>query len=464
VVFARSSVNISRPAFEKHAFQKRACVNGKRVYNEAMEAPATSSRPASRRRPGKRHIILLVAAALLFVFLGRWWVSKPQPYRFIGRYPLYNCTDSIWPTSTGFLLRESDNLYIMRDWATGQERWRVTASGPVAISPEGRYFVTLDMSGSQNFVRFWENGKPLAPTALVLPAHAHQYGSSAFAIDDRALCFLGVSAPSISPQTCLFAVAPGRIIARDTLPVQAILSPDGKIIGSHSSGGESWNSGQKAFQHSYTLDYIAQVSAEGAKFHYTHRRVLRGQACLGLDGKAIDFINYRSGQAIYPPTGRSMVFPYGYSLCSMSPDWHYASLTDESRPNRVMVKDIDAGKSWETTIRHALPHSIQPTNDGQAIIASVNTDFYATAPGIYIRKHAPAVAKHLPDRNRMRIVYCRKPGKVLARLTAPKSNGISFNVWEQSPDGRSLLLRPASDRRLPGTPELPPAGCLLYRW
>ena len=76
-----------------------------------------------KKRLGKRGIIFLVVAGLVLALAGWWWAAQPKTYRLVGRYPLLNEPNAmIRPTAAGFIVQESENLYVMRDWVTGKER------------------------------------------------------------------------------------------------------------------------------------------------------------------------------------------------------------------------------------------------------------------------------------------------------------------------------------------------------
>ena len=239
-----------------------------------------------RRKP-----LLLVLPFVLLVYLV-WHCCQPHEYYLAKRIPLdtsalagYSPLDFI-PASSGFLLREGNRLFVMRDW-DGKERWRVTTEEPLfagwpalsknkayrdlflecdratrtvfALSPNGRYFAAIIAHGHTAHLHIWDYGLHLGRHTLPIPEAfllreakgtagyhtSNQRIYQLYVLDDGTVYCWPVSD---TPEQAI-VVAGQRLLATGVIPSNSDLSPDAGSLVTH-------------FQHSFNYYRVALAQGQ----------------------------------------------------------------------------------------------------------------------------------------------------------------------------------------------------------
>jgi len=394
-----------------------------------------SIRPASRR---KGWIAALVVAALLALLLAAGTGRRAKPYRQVARYPIAKQTRDalmthdasrmlgalgILPCADGFCLREAEYLFVLRDWATGEERWRVTtptprmtATGPYrwnrafapAVSPDGRVLAAALADDARLRVHTWRDGRqqgeanialsallgnPIRSSPVMAPVMVA--GLTACAMDDgRSFVTL-----HIAQTAYLLLIDAGGVSARYAGAGEIRLAPDGA---------------------SAVVDNarLVKLAVQGATIRLTDEVWLpvdqgNWYACAG--GTAVSDAGH-----IYRLAGQPTLPEKGWQVATITTSKRFA-LAYRAQQSRVL--EVATGQSWTIDVPRE-NYSGDATEDGQHLLAT----FHAGVRGY--------------------IALYRHPGRLLAWM---RLDQLEVNSWWPSPDGRSVALTTAQE-------------CLLYRY
>ena len=429
----------------------------------------------SCRRLGKWGRFLLVVTMLLFALAGWWWASRPKTYRLVGRYPLADTFEKVWSTTAGFLVKESARKYVMHDWATGRECWRVSpakadfhnwpgdpfyasmASVCASISPDGRNLYIATPAGDRLRVQFWQTGCLMGEALIPLPDSFRQVNPKVlsgvqpvlFACDSKR-CFVELIAriKGGSDRYNIYALNGQCVEATNELPQIVYFSPDGQTARFHYYKKRSTIIGTDTVNWIDRTCATARVSIEKKKLLYRDKRNLPDIAFFGVNGTAIT-----QGGEIFRLDGTHDGLSGSWMcLWKNSVNGRYAAICDPVK-KRVCVVNLITGQRWNTHVPGITAEN-RPTADGQAFIAHVDYSLLETPLGEMLEKHVPAMDRFL--RSKRYFILYRKHERLVARL---RLDQMQFrpdhpDKWHTSPDGRSIILLDATEKD----------ECLLYRY
>jgi len=420
---------------------------------EEEEADLPPRPPVDWRR--RLRIALLVAAPLL-VLLGIWWCFQPRGYHLVGTYPGTEVT--VIPSRQGFLLRETRETFVLRDWVRGAECWRLTAQLPAgaqlnySLSPSGRYFALLATTPYQALLTVWDAGKltctvpfrgEMAPLRRVKALDDNRYFVWWYALG-RSQAYL-ISPDHVPPRTQFltspldrYAVARGQLLPWNN----ADIAPDGKTM--VAAQGTTFEYATIEVQHG-----VMSLSHRYTGFHSIS--ILRGPGyvfnnCLFNGGKVLT-----DNGTLYDQSGL-VANANGWRHESVSPEGNY---TYQSRQNLAQVYSPLTGEQWGFQVK-GTHFGGDTAGDGR----------YALA---WYKSHAPRVLEQIPPVQHLlaqwpqdTLALYERPGRLRAAMRlnvrqwwGERNSAPAEWWWWPSPDGHAVVINMA---------DMTKSKCMLFRW
>jgi len=209
----------------------------------------------------RRHKWLL-ACGLLLLVIGICWIRRTPEYKLQAEIPvtLYDIPyRSFVPSMEGFIIRETETRFVMRDWQ-GKEKWQVTTAQPkswrhkiprlddrevmtrmaFAESPNGRYFVSATYQESAVRLQIWKDGIPVSKhdisTFALYPPNQIMTGFIFPLVNESRLTalnsgqiYLQINLNASGKNTSrIFVIEDQKVVAKGDAPTGIQLAPDGK--------------------------------------------------------------------------------------------------------------------------------------------------------------------------------------------------------------------------------------------
>jgi len=360
-------------------------------------------------------------------------------------------------TGNGFLIHENENEFVLRDWATGRDRWRVTIpkaerngwpgvgqwTYDAAISSDGRHFCIATPAGTSIRLQFWQDGKSTGVLKLPLPDTIRQAKPGAINIisprlflydKGRSYLRLITQRTEKAPYRCfLYAFNGSRLVATGTIPRHCDLSPDGQSILCFYSKERTVISGTKISKVTDYWSTVSRISVEGEKLLFRDTQKF----------PTIDWLGYN--EATLPKS-----LPKSWNHLNRSSNDRFAVFRD-SAPGKIHIVNLATAREWEIQLpKKADCRDACPTDDGKACLVQLT---YSPQNSPYIAR----IAEKIPIIDQFIelkafLVLYRKDRREDIRL---HYSGNPPKWWYPSPDGHSIILA-APDQSKP--------ECLLYRY
>ncbi len=136
------------------------------------------------KRPRRRWWRLLFPLALLLL-IGWWWSTLPKSYHRVARSTTAHIT--LVPCRQGYLTIEAGDAFVLRDWTTGAEKWRVrstVSSSAMAdacgdlwsIGEHGDVFATNEWHRQGTRVTIWRDGVQIFHRMMLTQTRNCEYG------------------------------------------------------------------------------------------------------------------------------------------------------------------------------------------------------------------------------------------------------------------------------------------------
>lgn len=457
-------------------------------------------------------VVLIVLAAA-----GLWWWRQPHPFHLVAVVPGYSAI----ACTSGFLVEEARAKggcdFVLHDWATGAERWRVPAPWYVpvtpsyeartaldakthlfrkAMSPDGRILAVLDAYQGHVRLRSWRDGQPVADLPLPHPAGQMGYTLAEYGVrvldDGRVLAWMpekaGYRLVNVREREL---VAQGCIAFTQNIPLI--------------TGRINWYTNMSADGQLFWHRFMVQVRRKG----YTSKRSI--QECLQVSWEG-------SQLATYPSSGTGWFADYGMLADGITvnergvaffPDGHARSLTTKgffvhnarylasisSDPPMMLVECPATGDLWQVPMAgewgpldgfYIYPDGrlssigmsgrnfavIDISTEGKYLLAfrtvGVGLKAFPMKMEEAFRDYVPecSVKDYFEEQSTYLVEYqlYERPGKLRAVINSvtlqrlhsrfPDAGGDSLRL---SPDGRALLFFNSNN-------DYGKAGCLLFRW
>ena len=423
------------------------------------DGPTPDTRTAAR--PARRTLLLIVGVlVLLGTAAGCWWRWHVPQYHLAGRYLAQDAT--LLACTTGFWLRESDTDFVLRAW-DGTERWRVQIADPsaatrpkgplggprfrfpffatlaFAVSPDGRVFAAAIPTGAQTRVQCWRDGGLV--TDLLLPAPPFAPMLRRVHVLDSGRVFVWECARNLPPAATV--IEQQRIIARGTLPSDALLSPEGTVMVSPETQGFAY----------HTL--AVRNGAILATRRYTARD---GLAVTRMPGYIQEYSLFAQGYVLADDGAR-----YGpQGLISPAGPWAHNTITpgkrytlESSGPQSRVLSPV-TGDSWGYTVRGGNQGG-DATADGRYALAYCRAQIPPDVQRLLVT--FPGLTDWLGRSSLDYLALYERPGRLRAVMRLDMAHllpgtEVDSYCWYPSPDGRAVVLAADGSK----------GACLLFRW
>ncbi|MHB9132657.1 MAG: hypothetical protein ACYDBB_16430 [Armatimonadota bacterium] len=256
--------------------------------------------------------IWMIAVLIILVLLAWGWLRLPRRLQLVGRYTALNedvsSSRCVLATSdAGFLLRDEDGAFCLRDWRKGKVRWRqmpasadwgtslpdwssasrrsFNEQSTYALSRNGRFFATAVHQQKRLYVQIWCDGtltgNTLLPADFCTGASETDYP---LIISDRGRLFImayasqrGRSFSSPNAHHDILVLENGRILARGSFPFDlSNLDADQAIALSFVNNSVNGytvaiRQGQLSFTHRFHTAHYVQLLDDGTLIDGTGR-------------------------------------------------------------------------------------------------------------------------------------------------------------------------------------------------
>ncbi|MHB9106763.1 MAG: hypothetical protein ACYDCO_06885 [Armatimonadota bacterium] len=406
---------------------------------ESTDSPQVNLLPRNMRH--LRWLWLPVALALLLLAWNAWRVPH---YRLVGAFKTNDVL--LVPAETGFLTREPDTTFVLRDWQDGHRRWAVTVRQPqltrtvtpgnlgfgsgYSLSHDGHVFAAATVQGNTLHIDTWRDGAAaghvtvsLQQTPPILFVRALNSG--------RVFCWYAAVSRRASPRrdTPVYAVENGRMIARGSFPPETLMAPDGSAIASSSAAG---------------FTYAEMQVANGAitlRNQYTasdHLNYADGWGGFVLDDTMFaDGVVMAANGAVYGRKGRVRP-PVTWRHQGIAPGGRY---TLEYAGKETRSYSPVTGKAWSVTVPN-INQGGDVTADGRHVLAYLQPRM----PDIFDRFTRRAAARLIGGSLSDYLMLYDDAGRRLAVLRPklhawwPDAGVVETRWWFPSPDGRSVAM------------------------
>ena len=396
-------------------------------------------------RMKKRTRRFLIAIAILAALAGWWWLGRPQEMRLVSVRPLaLPFFNPYFRANTDYLLASSSysNRSLMALRWDGTVRWHIVPPEPVlpatcadysrksdySISPSGRFYTALIVSGNSQRVMLWDEGRLVGSVSLPLTTKMRKgkpkpdtvLAQTTTLDNGQVFCRI-----RNAPGGDILLIEKGKIRAQGKLPVP----PTAKY------GIDSWQ---------ILPDGRALIAAPPGAFAY-YRIMITGNA-LGFtpvytakDKSYFPFITHdgflvTDSGAVYDEHGRIsgstgwhlLIHPFYNTLTSR----HSAVLQVQSMDigfipfhfNGIRVLDPRTGEAWRPSKRVTYQFC-QSTFDGRYLLA-IETPADLPKTILYWLWDKRLIPDKLYDRkDRVRLYIYRKPGRLCASLPIVEDSG-----------------------------------------
>lgn len=411
--------------------------------------------PMRPRRP-RRRWWLLVWPALIIALLYWWWQSQPRSYHQVARSTTASIT--LIPCRQGYLTIETGDAYVLRDWVTGKEKWRVPrpAPGHIAfaygvtwsIGEQGDVFATAVDSSFGMQVTFWRDGRRISTQPVFMKYPKARFGLQVLN-DGRVMAW------SCAPG------APALLLRNGTVVTSGLLLPKARRVQKVSVAPD----GSLAIIQSDTGSTAAALSIRGSRIVATPTRLTDSAPASSLyppygDAPAMlvkehffsDDMTLRTRHGLVP--GHA-----GWSTDTITPGgaWLYQSKGTRSRAIAPAT-----GDQWSFTVPGDL-FGGDVTMDGRWALTHFGLGEKAPVSRVTkLLREIPGFNKVPDPSDRNFLGLYERPGKLRAILPldidkwAPDITEEN-SWWFPSPDGHGYVISIFDMMRDKGT-------CVLFRW
>ena len=414
--------------------------------SESTDSPQVNHPPQTKgRRRSRRWLWLPAAVVLLLLGWKAWYVPY---YRLIGTYTTHDVL--LIPAETGFLTRESETTFALRDWRDGHRRWAVTVRQPqvrgrgpsgdlvfgsgYSLSHDGHVFAAATVQQRVLHLETWRDGAatghvtlPLEQTPPILFVRALDSG--------RVFCWhsfyvRGIFGGRTMP---VIAVEDGRIIGRGSFPPNTLMAPDGSAVASSTSTGFTYSEpqvvgGAITLHNSYTANDTLDFP-DGRGGFVLDSTMFAGGAVLAANG------------AVYGRKGRVRA-PVRRQHQGAAPGGRY---TLEYAGREVWSFSPVSGKAWSVSVP-SINLGGDATADGRHVLAYLQPRM----PNIFDRSTRRAAARliggSLSDYLMLYDNAGRRRAVLRPKLRAwwPDAGAVETRWWFPSPDGRTVAMTAAN--------------------
>lgn len=414
--------------------------------SESTDSPQVSPPPQPKgRRLGWRWLWLPVAVALLLLGWKAWYVPY---YRLIGTF---NVSDVLLiPAETGFLTRERDTTYVLRDWRDGRRRWAVTVRQPrvrrrrlftdrivsagYSLSQDGRVFAAATIQQGVLHLETWRDG--VAAGHVTLPVEQRPPFLFVRALDSgRVFCWYSDFANDAPGERAMpvIAIEGGRVIGRGSFPPDTLVAPDGSAVASSTSTGFTYAElqvagGSVTLRNAYTAGDPLNLPDVRGGFVLESSMFAEG-VVLAANG------------AVYGRTGRLRA-PVRRQHQGVAPGGRY---TLEYAGRKVWSYSPVSNKAWSVTVPN-INLGGDATADGRHVLAYLQPRM----PEIFDRYTRRAAARLAGGSLSDYLMLYDDVGRRLAVLRPklhawwPDAGMVESRWWFPSPDGRTVAMTAAN--------------------
>lgn len=383
--------------------------------------------------PARRFPWWLLGLLLLAALVGVWLLMQPKSYHYVASYKAYDRT--LAPCTSGFLLRESLNTFVLRDWH-GHERWRVTSAKPVPIknveeeyylnyyvSPNGHIFAVIAANGQRMSMQVWQDGRKT--TEIHTKADADVFSPNVRPLDDGRV-FAWYRTVRAGRKTIFMLIRQGRIIARDSARIINFhMSPDGTVV-----AGNSLGTSYASLRVEKDSIVLGKPQKTAGSLQMESRPIHGGESALFAEVYVL-----ATDGTVHGPKG----------LVSASKGWEHDTIapggryTLEQRGEQSRVFSPKTGMSWSFTVKGE-NYGGDATPDGRFALAYFRPGEAAWAKQV---RKVPWLNEHVSTDNGQVIALYERPGRL--RAVVPKKEidrwwNNSFETWWYPGDnGRAVV-------------------------
>ncbi|MHB9130530.1 MAG: hypothetical protein ACYDBB_05485 [Armatimonadota bacterium] len=418
----------------------------------------------------QRRRVWFILLALSVLLIGLWWWRNPRSYRLVGTYPVIFSTPTLTlpcaAAENGFLLHESANVFVFRDWQ-GNLRWQIQAAAPsyrswkvpgsqafsgqdygrmYHLSRDGHYLAMASVADANLRIQMWHDGK-LTGDVQVPFSYEAAAGSKI------------LNSPYLSSFFDLRALNDGRIylILPKHTCCEVIIIQNGRIIAS----------GDCRYQQGFWggIDFAGHVTSDGNILVGSSIRRIGCQR-IKVSGKSILFTTEKKvavkGYSLHDTPLLGYSAPYSVTKGQPTFDDVIAYSTNGEVVIQCMnqkawraglsIHPIGSASVWSLP-EDDVPYKALLNNDGRFVLLYKNSNRLASMLSLH---YAP-VYSWLSLRLSYYYLLIEQPGKIRA-VIKPASISSIRNLYPiaLSPDGSALLTTVEDHQRNP--------HCMLFRW
>jgi len=410
---------------------------------ESTDSPQLNLLPKpGKRRWNWRWLWLPVVLALLFLGWRAWYTPR---YRLVDTFTTNDVL--LIPAEIGFLTREPETTFVLRDWRDGHRRWAVTIRQPqpplrhmpavlgfgaaYSLSQDGHIFAAATPRLGALHIETWRDGA--AAGHVTLPLQQMPPVIFLRALDNgRVFCWYTYLPYRASSQrvTPVIAVEGNRMIARGSFQSDTLMAPDGSAVAMTTSSGFT-----------YAELQVAGGTITLRNSYYANDRLdyVDGWGGFMLDSTMFaDGVVLAANGAVYGRKGRLRA-PFVWHHQGIAPGGRY---TLEYAGNQIRSYSPVSGEAWSVTVPN-INRGGDVTADGRHVLAYLEIRLPAIFDPL---KNHPAVARLIGGNSSDYLVLFDDTGQRRAVLRPtlhtwwPNAGTVDNRWWFPSPDGRTVAM------------------------